>query len=181
MSLPSVPGNFLHVRTSAVGDSYCWQAFGPFLKPSQFAAQTAKKPIWIAVLVLVFGSALMSTPAISQAVSGSIFGTVLDPSGAAIVGAEITVTSRQKGTKFHAFSNASGNYSITHLIPDTYDVRGQAPGFKVVDLANILVYADQTARVDVNLLVGGSEEQLTVSAEDLALLKTDRADVATNF
>jgi hypothetical protein len=123
----------------------------------------------------------MPTRANSQAVYGSIFGTVLDPSGAAIVGAEITVTSRQKATKFHAFSNTSGNYSITHLIPDAYDVRGQALGFKVVDLTNIAVYADQMARVDMKLQVGGSQEQLAVSAEDVGLIKTDRADVATNF
>jgi hypothetical protein len=181
MSLPSVPEDLSHFRNSAAGDSYHWQAFGPFLKPSQFAAQAAKNPSWITVLVLLLGSAVMPTAADSQAVYGSIFGTVLDPSGAAITGAEITVTSRQKGTKFHAFSNASGNYSITHLIPDAYNVRGRAPGFKVIDLTNITVYADQTARVDMKLQVGGSEEQLTVSAEDLALIKTDRADVATNF
>jgi len=105
-----------------------------------------------------------------QAVYGSVFGTVVDPSGAAVAVAEITVTSLQKGTKFHTHSNSSGNYSITHLIPDAYDVRCQAPGFKVVDLTNISIYADQTARVDINLQVGGTEEQLTVFAGDLGLL-----------
>lgn len=148
----------------------------------RFLLPAVKRPFWIAAIpLLLIGFALMPASASSQAVYGSIFGTVFDPSGAAVVGAEITVTSRQKATKFHAFSNASGNYSVTHLIPDAYDVRGQAPGFKVVDLINIAVYADQTARVDMKLPVGGSQEQLTVSAEDVGLIKTDRADVAINF
>jgi hypothetical protein len=142
----------------------------------------ANPSAWIvASFFLLCGFALVPTPANSQAVYGNIFGTISDPSGAAVAGAEVTVTSLQKGTAFHAHSNSSGNYSITHLIPDEYDLRGQAPGFKIIELTNIPVYADQTARVDMNLQVGGSEEQLTVSAEYLALLKTDRADVATNF
>ena len=45
----------------------------------------------------------------------------------------------------------------------------------------IPVYADEASRVDVKLQVGGAEEKLTVSAEDLPLMKTDRSDVATTF
>jgi len=181
MSFTSVPGNRLHASNSSAGNSCRWHACRPFLSPCQSAAQSVRNPVWITALVLLAVSALMPTAANSQAVYGSIFGTILDPSGAAIPGAQITVTSREKGATFHAFSNASGNYSITHLIPDAYDVRGQAPGFELVDLAGIPVYADQTARVDMKLQVAGPEEQLTVSAEDAALIKTDRADVATNF
>jgi len=70
---------------------------------------------------------------------------------------------------------------VTHLIPDHYNVRLEAPGFKVVESTGIPVYADQAARVDVKLQVGGTEETLTVSAEDIFLMKTDRSDVAYTF
>jgi hypothetical protein len=56
-----------------------------------------------------------------------------------------------------------------------------APGFKVVESTNISVYADQAARIDVQLQIGRTEEKITVSAEDVPLLKTDRSDVATTF
>ena len=120
-------------------------------------------------------------PHSAQAVYGSIFGTITDQSGAAVVGAKLTVTSVQKNTRFETTSNEAGNYNVTHLIPDHYLVRLEAPGFKVVESTGIPVFADQAARVDVELQVGGTREKLTVSAEDIPLMKTDRSDVATTF
>jgi outer membrane receptor protein involved in Fe transport len=117
----------------------------------------------------------------AQAVYGSIFGTVTDQSGAAVTGAKMTMTSIQKGTKFETTTNGTGNYSVTHLIPDQYNVRSEAVGFKVVKYTNIPVYADQAVRVDAKLQVGANQEELTVSAEDMPLMKTDRSDVATTF
>ena len=136
-----------------------------------------------AVTILVFLGLLRrcSRTAHAQAVYGSIFGTITDQSGAAVVGAKLTVTSVQKNTRFETTSNEAGNYNVTHLIPDHYNVRLEAPGFKVVESTGIPVYADQAARVDVKLQVGGTEEKLTVSAEDIPLMKTDRSDVATTF
>jgi hypothetical protein len=125
--------------------------------------------------------ALLSTPAVAQAVYGSIFGTVTDQFGAAVVGAKLTVTSTQKGVTFETTTNGTGNYSVTHLIPDQYDVRSEALGFKTVESTGIPVYADQAARVDIQLQVGARQETLTVSAEEIPLIKTDRADVATAF
>jgi len=61
------------------------------------------------------------------------------------------------------------------------NVRSEALGFKAVESTGIPVYADQAARVDIQLHVGARQETLTVSAEDIPLIKTDRADVATTF
>ena len=54
----------------------------------------------------------------SQAVYGNIFGTVTDPSGAAVPNAKVTVTDIAKGTSITTTTNATGNYTVTHLIPD---------------------------------------------------------------
>jgi len=125
--------------------------------------------------------ALVPTPTLAQAVYGSIFGTVTDQFGAAVAGARLTITSIQKGTKFETTTNGAGNYGVTHLISDQYDVRSEALGFKAVESTDIPVYADQAARVDIQLRVGARQETLTVSAEEISLIKTDRADVATTF
>lgn len=131
---------------------------------------------------LTFLCVLLSGPAAqAQAVYGSIFGTVTDPSGASVVGAKLTVISVQKGAIFETKSNTTGNYNLTHLIPDQYDIRAEAPGFAVFNSISIPVYADQAARVDVSLQIGEKQETVTVSADELALLKSDRADVATTF
>jgi outer membrane receptor protein involved in Fe transport len=151
-------------------------------EPSQLPSRAKKPMVWtVAILVTIGVCTLTPTPVLAQAVYGSIFGTITDQSGAAVVGAKLTVTSVQKGTKFETTTNETGNYNLTHLIPDQYDMRAEALGFKAAESKAIPVYADQAARVDAQLHVGGAQETLAVSAEDLPLVKTDRADVATAF
>ena len=119
-------------------------------------------------------------PVSGQAVYGSIFGTLTDPSGAAVPNAKVTVTSATKATSFATTTNADGNYSVTHLIPDTYNVRAEGSGFKAFESKGIPVSADAAARVDGKFEVGGASETVEVTAE-APQLKTDRADVATSF
>jgi hypothetical protein len=90
------------------------------------------------------------------------------------------VTSATKGTSQETTTNADGNYSVTHLIPDVYNVRAEGAGFKAFEAKNIVVSADAAARVDGQFQVGGSTETVEVTAE-APQLKTDRADVATIF
>jgi hypothetical protein len=123
---------------------------------------------------------LWTQTAFGQAVFGSILGTVTDPSGAAVAGAKVTVTSQNKGNSESTTTNESGNYSMTHLIPDVYTVRVEGPGFKVLEFKDIQVSADAGSRVDGQFVVGSTSEQVEVTAE-APQLKTDRADVSIEF
>jgi len=137
---------------------------------------------WLVTLAVVVICAVGLAPTASaQAIYGNIFGTVADASGAVVPNAKVTVASIEKGTKVEATSNAAGNYTVTHLIPDKYDVRFEAAGFKAYEAKAIQVFADQGAKVDASLQVGGAAETVSVTAEDIPLIKTDRADVATTF
>src|ERR1700730_7594804 len=183
MSLPLLPDSHFMFRRSATGLGGSQEpslALGLVREESCPLLSRDAGPLAL-VLVILSVCALVPTSARAQAVYGSIFGTITDQSGAAVVGAKLTVTSVQKKIRFEATTNGAGNYSVTHLIPDQYDVRAVAPGFKVVESTGIPVYADQTARLDVQLQVGGTGEEMTVSAEDIPLMKTDRFDVATTF
>jgi len=132
----------------------------------------------IAMVALAF---TMYTPlAFGQAVYGSILGTVTDPQGAAVAGAKVTVTNQRKGTTDQTTTNADGNYSVTHLVPDSYTVRAEGTGFKVSEQKDVIVQADAGARVDMQFQVGGTSETVEVTAE-APQLKTDRADVAVTF
>jgi len=115
-----------------------------------------------------------------QAVFGSILGTVTDASGAAVSGAKVTVTSQTKNVSVTETTNESGNYSVTHLIPDVYTVRLEGSGFKSLEFKDIQVSADTGSRVDGIFQVGSSTEQVEVTAE-APQLKTDRADVSIEF
>ena len=132
----------------------------------------------LAVVSLFIGLSVPS--ALGQAVFGSIFGTVTDPTGAAVPGAKVTVTNERKGTTDETTTNDSGNYSVTHLIPDTYDVRIEGSGFKAIEQKDVAVSADAAARVDGQFQVGSATESVEVTGE-APQLKTDRADVAIEF
>src|SRR3984885_11324834 len=141
------------------------------------------KMIRTALVLALFACAslVLLSPARAQSVYGSIFGTVTDKSGAAVPDATVTVTDEAKGTVVTVTSNASGDYSVAHLIPDVYDLKVSAKGFKGFETKGIAVQADTAPRIDPMMDVGGSTETVEVSADTQPELKTDRADVATVF
>ena len=104
-----------------------------------------------------------------------------DKSGAAVPDATVTVTDEAKGTVVTTTSNASGDYSVPHLIPDVYDLKVAAKGFKGFETKGIQVQADTAPRIDPTMDVGGASETVQVNADEQPQLKTDRADVATVF
>jgi outer membrane receptor protein involved in Fe transport len=136
-----------------------------------------------ATVGLIFAvCALASSPvAYGQAVYGSIFGSTLDTTGAAVPGATITVLDTAKGTSVSVQSNGAGEFTVEHLIPDVYDVKVSAQGFKGFEQKGILVTADTSIKVQAGLTVGGSDQTVEVDADAIPQLKTDRADVSTTF
>ena len=123
---------------------------------------------------------LTAQPMWGQAVYGSIIGTVTDPQGAAVANAKVTVLNERKGTTDTTTTNESGNYSVTHLVADTYTVRAEASGFKVSEQKGVIVNVDASASVPLQFQVGGTAETVEVTAE-APQLKTDRSDVAVQF
>ena len=131
----------------------------------------------VCIAVALFG---FSTTLSAQQVFGSIFGTVTDPSGAAVNGAKVTITETSKGTSSEVTSNESGNYTKGQLIPGTYQVSIEAPGFQKAVSNAINVQVDFAARFDVALQVGNVTQEVDVTAA-APLLQSDRADVAQTF
>jgi len=125
---------------------------------------------------------LAPSPAMfGQAVYGNIYGTVTDASGAVVPGATITVTDEAKGTSVNVTSNGSGDFTVDHLIPDTYDVTVAATGFEGFQQKGIRIFADTSVKVTPALKAGGASETVEVNANAVPELKTDRADVSTIF
>jgi hypothetical protein len=123
----------------------------------------------------------MGQRALAQAVYGSIVGTVTDTTGAAIPNAAVVVTDMGKGTSVTVNSNSAGEFTVEHLIPDTYNVKVTATGFKAFEQSDLHLFADTTSKVGASLQVGASDQTVEVSASEVPQLKTDRADVATVF
>src|SRR5215510_14318250 len=77
----------------------------------------------------------------AQAVYGSITGTVTDPTGAAVVGAAVTVTNIEQNISTSVKTNDSGFYNVTHLIPGRYQVKIEQQGHKTATI-EVVVKAD---------------------------------------
>jgi hypothetical protein len=132
------------------------------------------------VLCAVFFLTSTTVRSAAQAVYGNVLGTVTDQQGAAIAGAKVMVTSVSKGTVEETTTNADGNYTVSHLIPDVYNVRVEATGFKAYEVKAIQVSADTGSKVDAKLDVGSVTQSIEVTGE-IPQLKTDRSDVSITF
>ncbi len=128
--------------------------------------------------LLVSALALTACPAaLSQAVYGSLYGTVIDAAGAAVSGATVTVTDVEKGISQSIVTNGTGNWLADRLVPDRYTVKVQAASFSDTATQPLAVHADAAQKVDLTLAAAGSSQSVTVTS-DAPALKTDRADVS---
>jgi hypothetical protein len=140
----------------------------------------ARRSVWVALVAFCFCFNLCTYTASGQAVFGSIIGTVTDAQGNAVSGAKVSVTSISKSTAFETTSNESGNFAVTHLIPDDYKVAVEGAGFKAYQVERVTVTADSSVTLDVPLQVGAVTQTVEVTG-DIPQLQTDRADVDVQF
>jgi len=124
--------------------------------------------------------AALSTAARAQVLYGSLTGNVTDPSGAAVPGVHVEALNVKTGVTREAASDASGIYLFNELQPGTYRVTMSATNFGTKVTENVLLEANATRRVDVQLRLSQQVETVTVSATQ-QLLQTDRADVHTDL
>src|ERR1700680_159055 len=116
--------------------------------------------------------------AVSAQDTGSITGTVKDPSGAAVGNADVVVTSPEHGIDRHTTSNSSGDYNESGLPGGTYDVIVTATGFKKYQAKGVKLDVAQKARVDIPLEVGAATTEVTVEGTDVAQVETQSSDLS---
>src|SRR5260370_39363405 len=102
--------------------------------------------------------------AMGQDVTETITGTVMDPSGAAVVGATVTAKSVERGTLFKAQSNEDGIYRITQLPVGNYDLRVEKDGFQTTLYPAFTLVLNQIARIDVQMKVGQVRQTVEVNS-----------------
>jgi hypothetical protein len=138
------------------------------------APRVSVRSLW-AIATLAVAVALCPPSAWAQAVKGTLLGTVTDSQGAAVPGANVTVTETGTNITRTAQTNASGNYVFSNLKDGTYRVGAELSGFRKFVRDGVIVAVNTTVRVDVALQVGDLSEEFTVVGET-PTLQTDRAD-----
>ena len=127
----------------------------------------------VPLVVLLFGAV---GPVIAQSPTGAIGGVVIDPSGAAVTGVQVRITSRDTGQVRTATASTTGHYQAPALLPGKYTVSLEVAGFKRVERA-ATVDAGTTTTVDVALEVGDLRDTVTVAVA-VPLVRRDHHQIS---
>src|SRR5579859_4838539 len=128
--------------------------------------------LWVVMLGLMMGGAAWAQD------TGSITGTVKDPSGAAIAGATVVVTSPDHGINRQTVTNSSGDYNQSALPGGTHDIIVTATGFKKYQAKGVKLDVAEKARVDVAMQVGAATTEVIVEGASVAQVETQSSDLS---
>src|SRR2546426_1719829 len=106
----------------------------------------------------------------AQSGNASVGGFVQDPSQAFIPGVTITATNTQTGVVTTAISNEAGTYNILSLLPGTYRLTAELPGFKTQVFNDVQLGQGASARYNFTLQVGALTDSVEVTAQATALI-----------
>jgi hypothetical protein len=127
-----------------------------------------------AALCILFTAWFFGGTASAQLYTGSVTGTVTDPSGATVPNAQLRLVDEQKGFAFTAVSDSKGGYVIRQVPPGTYKLFVEAQGFRGETQSGIKVDVSQNATVNFALQVGALSQTVQIS-EAAPLLSTQDA------
>ena len=123
---------------------------------------------------------LSVTGCLAQTTVSTIRGSVTDPSGAAVAGAQIEITDLGTNIRRSVPSNQNGEFEIPDLARGTYRLSAVSPGFKTFVADNIILESSQIRRIDVVFELGAVGSEVLVRA-DAAVITTDTAKIAGSF
>ena len=116
----------------------------------------------------------------AQDFRATVSGQVTDKTGAAISGARVTATQRSTNQTTTQITNQEGYYTLTALIPSTYDIEVQASGFKRAKESDLTLLDSDKIVMPFQLAVGDSNQEVTVIATS-EILATGDASGGVNF
>src|SRR5271167_4524451 len=126
--------------------------------------------------VVLAASLLLANPAAhAQGVgaSGTLSGTVSDPTGAVIPKGTITAEDTSRGVRLTANLDGNGQYRFSNLPPGTYDLSAQIAGFQSQIQKGVVITVGQIANLDFHLKLSGVSGSVEVTSE-LPVVETER-------
>jgi hypothetical protein len=104
--------------------------------------------------------------AYAQNTNATIRGQVMDPTGALIPGAHITIVNKATNvTVFNGESDSVGAFVAPQVIPGTYKISASGPGMRDTIIDNLVATVAQTTSVNINMEIGGATDVVTVEAK----------------
>ncbi|MGA7237998.1 MAG: TonB-dependent receptor [Bryobacteraceae bacterium] len=138
-----------------------------------------RSSITLTIALLLSSSANL----IGQTVTSSILGTVVDPAGATVAGAEVQLSNQSTGAVSRTTTDSQGLFRVLNLLPGTYSVTVQVKGFKNLNVKDIVVdVSDAHDLGKLQLSLGEVTESISVTAEaaQIETASSERAPLLDN-
>ena len=133
--------------------------------------------LWTGCALLLLTGFCFTLPSGAQTVFGGITGTITDPTGAVVSGANVQAVEETTGTTLDTVSTSAGSYRFSQVPIGTFDINVSAQGFQPEKLTGIQVNLQVTTVLNVELKVGTTTTSVTVAA-DAPQLETESSDVS---
>lgn len=134
-------------------------------------------PLYRIVALLVAGA---FSSAWGQVITATFHGTIMDPNGAVVPSANVTVTNTTRGTSISRQTNENGVVTFTSLPLGDYTVAVEAAGFKTLSRTGLNLSAGEELRLTLTLEIGQLSEKIVITAE-APLINTSNAEQRTNL
>jgi hypothetical protein len=133
-------------------------------------------------LMLLIAITSLSVFGFGQGTStGSIAGTITDPTSAVVSGATVTIKNNATGQEFSAVTTDNGTFNVPAVQSGTYTVTVTAPGFKQAIVQDAKVDVGSPSTVNVALEIGAQTESITIVATGAELINAQNATVGTTI
>jgi len=134
---------------------------------SNFSESSRESSVLGAIFCLLALLLMLPFAAHAQQYSGSITGTVTDPSGAAVAGATVTATNSGTNATYTATTTDLGAFTFPQMTVGAYEVRIKHASFKEFVAKGVEVHTSTAAEVNAKLELGATTELVTVEATDV--------------
>src|SRR5437764_8008418 len=132
---------------------------------------------YTSILIALLAMPLLSLPAaVAQVDTGTILGTIEDPTGAVVPGVKVTLTNEGTGLAIVTTSGADGTYIFTPIRIGTYTLTVEKEGFQTVSRPHVPLHVTEQVKVDLALSPGQVTQQIEVTGAP-PLLETQTSSV----
>src|SRR3984957_11535845 len=116
----------------------------------------------LSIFIILIGCILTSIPAKAQVTGATLSGSIMDPSGSVIAGAEVAIKNLGTGIVRTVTTDTAGLYSAPNLIPGSYEISVSAPGFSKSVQSNLTLSVGQEQVLNIAMKVGEASQSVTV-------------------
>jgi hypothetical protein len=118
----------------------------------------------------------------AQVTTGSVRGVVLDPNGAVVTNAKVTLTKKSTNNSITTQTSGTGQFEFNNLlVGDDYLVTVEAPNFKALTLTEVKVQLNQITDLPAQLTVGDVGETVTITSGGTELVDTTTNNLSKSF